>query len=142
MGEIFFFEKKSDILFQNNFSTRKNNVFRWDFFKVHLLIEENRFRAVSDRSQQFKTPKSQEKKCGAYKFKSILLSGRSMTSGCPGANMKKIEEKKFPTKNFIMKKKVLKKVFFSNIKFYISALFCATLHGQRITLRDAAYEKA
>ena len=89
-----------------------------------------------------KRRKVRRKKCGAYKFEGILLSGRSMTSGCPGANMKKIEEKKFPTKNFIMKKKVLKKLFFSDIKFYISALFCATLHGQRITLRDAAYEKA
>ena len=28
--------------------------FRWDFFKVHLLIQENRLEAISERFQQFK----------------------------------------------------------------------------------------
>ena len=89
-----------------------------------------RFQNDPSRLKRRKVPK---KKCWAYKLEIILLSERSMTSGCLGANMKKIEDFFFPTKNFTMKKKVLKKLFFSNIKFYISALFCATLHGQRIT---------
>ena len=39
-----------------------------------------------------------------------------------------------------MKKKLLKKLFFSNIKFYISALKCTTVYGQRITLQETAHD--
>ena len=34
--------------------SRKNIIFQSDFFKVHLLIEENHFKAISDRFRQFK----------------------------------------------------------------------------------------
>ena len=43
----------SDTFFQNVFSSRKKTFFGWDFFKAHLLVEENRFEAVSERSQQY-----------------------------------------------------------------------------------------
>ena len=33
------------------------------FFKVHLLIEENRSEAVSERFRQFKGRKTKDKKC-------------------------------------------------------------------------------
>ena len=43
------------------FDQKKYIFFRWDFLKVHLLVEKNRFEAVSERSRQFKTQKSHEK---------------------------------------------------------------------------------
>ena len=49
-------EKNRDF-FQNDFSRWWKNIFRWDFFKVHLKIQENRFEAISERSWQFKMQK-------------------------------------------------------------------------------------
>ena len=43
------------------FDQKKNVFFSMGFFKTHLLVEENRFEAISERSQQLKTQKSHEK---------------------------------------------------------------------------------
>ena len=62
--EILKIEKFSGFFFQVFFE----NVFRPEkkidgiFFKVHLLVQEKRFEAVSERSRQFKTRKSHAEK--------------------------------------------------------------------------------
>ena len=38
------------------FRQEKKTFFRWDFFKVHLEIQENRLEAVSERFRQYYTP--------------------------------------------------------------------------------------
>ena len=50
--QIFFF-------FYNIIFSTKNEKNRWDFFKVHLRIEENRSKVVSERFRQFEGKKTQ-----------------------------------------------------------------------------------
>ena len=130
-----------NFFFENIFRSEKIKKNRSDFFQVHLLVKENRFEAVSRRFRQLKTRNSNEKKCWSYKFEQILLSEQCMRPRGLGPRHEKIEEQIFPTIFFVTNKKYFFETFFSNIKSYISASKCATLHGQRIILREMAHEK-
>ena len=58
------FRKKSSTFFSSKlfFDQKKNKNFRSDFFKVHLLVQENRFEAVPERFRQFRAKKTQGEK--------------------------------------------------------------------------------
>ena len=63
------------------FRQEKIYVFRWDFLKVHLLIEEKRFDVVLKRFQQFKLPKNRNSSL-CQKFVPPVLTLIKITTTC------------------------------------------------------------
>ena len=61
---MFFFQ----LFFENIFDRKKLKIFDGIFFKVHLLIQENRFESIPKQYQQFKGEKAGVEKNGRAIF--------------------------------------------------------------------------
>ena len=106
-----------------------------DFLKVHLLVEENRFEAVSECSRQFKTQKSYKKE-----IEDILLSGRCMTPGGSGDQHAKNRKRLFSKYFFDTKKTYLFQNFFFQSKDLLLYFKNPKFHENPITLRETAHD--
>ena len=138
------FRKKSQLFFWKYFSTRKKLKFSMGFF-FNSISWSRRIvlKRLHDNSGSIKRRKVTRKKCWSYKFEpfwghfAIWAMHDTRRSGCPTWKNQDIF---FSTKNFVTKKIFFFDNFFSNIKSYISALKCTTVHGQRTSLQKTAHD--